>query len=322
MSPPKWLCVSCGVWLLTACQVQPAEHQPRHAAKPNQHVNAKKIIQQLEGSHARDRIAAVQVLERRPRLAQADISMLLALLSDNRQVTIRRYIGAGGYRRVITSPAAAAAKLLSKLEYVSVIPLSLQLDDPNPVVRQYTIRALGIMANPEQASWFLSAIADKNPNVSKEAYKALAKQDPQLYIDLIKKLNMNSYSVSQRCLLIQLLGNSRDDDALPVLIKFANSDSTILRRASFVALENFPRAHLQALVIKGINDRDTQVQEDALLLAPENNSPDVMAAAFAQLSTSNKQERSTLLKVLPSLTRRHLTSVGDWQRWWQAYRVK
>ena len=203
-----------------------------------------------------------------------------------------------------------------------MLPLSLRLDDPNPVVRQYTIRALGIIANPEQAVWLLSALADSNPKVNEEAYLALLKQDAQVYIDLIAKLDMQHFSVQQQCLLIQLLGNSRDYDALPVLLTFADDHNPVVRRASFVALAKFPHAKLQKIILKGIADVDRQVRADALMLAPRDKTPQIMAAVFSQLTTQDEQIRHTLLKILPGLTGETLSSIKGWQRWWQANRSK
>jgi len=262
---------------------------------------------------------ALQLLSRQPHRAREAISLILVLLADDRQVDIARYVGSGAFSENVSSPAALAAEILAKLGRWSVLPLRLRLDDPNPVVRQYAIRSLGIMARPEHAEWLLSALTDPVPAVSGEAYTALLKQDAQVYVKLIDKLDTDNMPLQQRHLLIQLLGNSQSVDALPALFKFAGDSNPVLRSESLAALAKFPGANLQTIVLQGIRDGNMQVKINALLLAPRNKNAKVLTAAFAQLSIKDDRLSQTLMKILPLLTGEKPRSIKAWQQWWQAH---
>ena len=305
------------VCVLTACQVAPTENKQTRSTVAEK-APVEDIYRQLRSESALDRIKALQLLAKQPRMARKAISLILVLLGDDRQVDVAKYVGSGFYSGSVSSPADMAAELLAKLGRWSVLPLRLRLHDVNPVVRRYAIKSLGILANPEHAEWLLSALADAESVVSKEAYVALLKQDAQVYVKLINKLDFNSMSLRQQLLVIQLLGNSHHGDALPVLFTIAEHKNSILRSASFVALSKFPEAKLENLVLLGIEDKDMRVKENALLLAPHHKSDKVLAAVITQLSMDDTGVHQAALKVLPVMTGEKQRSIEAWQQWWQA----
>ncbi|MFO7603653.1 MAG: HEAT repeat domain-containing protein [Gammaproteobacteria bacterium] len=273
------------------------------------------IYARLRSDRAEDRVAALQRLNKQPRLARQAMSPLLALLADDRQVERTRYVGAGFHDVGTVSPAMMAAELLARLGRWSVIPLRLRLQDSNPVVRRYAVRALGLMVNPEHAGWLLQSLTDSDVAVSMEAYTALQKQDPQVYVKLIKQRDLNDMLVQQSQLHIQLLGQSRHGDALPVLFRLASASNPVLRRASFAALANFAEASLESIVLQGLRDSDLQVRESALLLTPQHRSPEVLAAVLAQLSVDDVNVQQTAYRLLPELTGASQRPMEDWQEW-------
>ena len=305
------------VVVVTACQsTSPSEAQ---ALTPIvNEVPTDTIYRQLRSDQPQDRIEALQLLAKQPDDAKKSISLILALLGDDRQVDITHYVGSGFYKGQTSSPAEKAAELLAKLGRWSVLPLRLRLHDNNPVVRRYAVRALGIIADPEYAAWLLQALADTNANVSKEAYAALLKQDPQVYVKLIDKLDISQWSVSRQILLIQLLGNSQHGDALPALSRFVDDTNPVIRSASFAALAKFTEANIQNLVLRGMKDSDSRVSQNALLLAPQHNSQVVLAEVFTLLTSDSVEVRQTVLEVLPIMTNEKPRSIEAWQKWWHA----
>lgn len=305
------------ICIFTACQVAPVEKEQAESTAVKK-TAAEDVYTLLRSEQALDRIQALQSLAKQPRMARKMISLILILLGDDRQVDVAKYVGSGFYSGSVSSPADTAAELLAKLGRWSVLPLRLRLHDTNPVVRRYAIKSLGIMANPEHAEWLLSGLADAETAVSKEAYAALLKQDAQVYVKLIKKLDLSSLSLRQQLLVIQLLGNSRHGDALPMLFNFSKNNSANLRSASFVALSKFPEAKLEKVVLRGLKDKDMHVKENALLLAPYHNSDKVLAAVIAQLSMDDSGVLQAALNVLPVITGEKQRSAKEWQQWWQA----
>lgn len=309
------------IFLVTGCQTSPPSTEVGTAKSPATNVTSTTdIYVQLRSEKAQDRIEAMQSLSKNPQLARKAISLILVLLADDRQVDVSHYVGSGFYNSSVSSPAAAAAELLAKLGRWSVLPLRLRLHDNNPVVRRYAIKSLSILASPEHAEWFLAAMMDTEAAVSKEAYAALLKQDPQIYVKLIGRLDVAEASLRQRLLLIQLLGNSRHGDALSTLYKFTRDEDPLVRSASYVALAKFPEAKLDGIVVQGIYDEDVQVKESALLLAPHHKTPEVLNAVFLQLGTRDKDIRQTLLEILPIITGQKSRSIEAWHEWWQMTR--
>jgi HEAT repeat protein/protein-S-isoprenylcysteine O-methyltransferase Ste14 len=173
---------------------------------------------------------------------------------------------------------------------LAVDPLLGLVNDPDPVVRDFSIQALGQLKSEKAISAFMAALNDDDHNVRYDAIAALGELKASAAADtLIILLDDPRGSVRGRaalalakigsekaidpiiasldeeekytlCSMIDALGKLKAQRAVPRLLVLLKHDEPMVRQAAAVALANIRSPDAKDALTEALNDEDWQVR--------------------------------------------------------------